>query len=98
MARFSLQDITSELHAIICQYLDLKLKKIKNLRKSRSEKCPNLYCSPNGWEAGQSGRYSDQSTGWMNVEIWCDLLQGQIIYVTRKTPRRVVRSDQPPIS
>jgi len=50
------------------------LKKIKNLRKSRSEKCPNLYCSPNGWEAGQSGRYSDQSTGWMNVEIWCDLL------------------------
>jgi hypothetical protein len=61
MARFSLPDITYELHAIFYWYLDLNLKEIKHLRKLRSEKHPNLYCSPNGWEAGQSGRYSDQS-------------------------------------
>jgi hypothetical protein len=84
MTWFSLQDITSELHAIIFWYLNLKLKEIKYLRKLRIEKCPNLYCCPNGWETRQSCRRSDQSTGWMNVEMWCDFLLGQIIYVTRK--------------
>ena len=74
MARFSLQDITSELHAIICWYLDLMFKEIKRLSKLRNEKCPNLYCSPNGWEAGQSGRYSNQPTGCTNVELWCGFL------------------------
>ena len=74
MARFSLQDITSQLHDTICGYVDLKSKEIKHIRKLRNENCTNLYCSPNGWETGQSGQYSDQSMGCMNVELWCEFL------------------------